>query len=89
MTYEHNFVKAQEEMAEEGLKKWYVSIASKEAGHQDQSAWQKHFSRSGKQRQTEAIEKRWKEDEERSWSVKTPRQMRQKINTLARLPSDS
>lgn len=82
-------MKAQEEMAKERLGKWYVSIAPREAGHQDQSTWQKHFSRSGKQRQTEAIEKRWKEDEEQSWSVKNPGQTRQKISTLARLPTDS
>lgn len=64
-------------------------MAPREAGHQDQSTWQKHFSRSGKQRQTEATEKRWKENEKYSWSVKTPRQKRQKKGTLARLPTDS
>lgn len=33
MTYEHNFVKAEEEMAEERLEKYYISIAPRDAGH--------------------------------------------------------
>lgn len=86
MKYEHNFVKAEEEMAEERLEKYYLSIAPRDAGHQAESTWWKDFSRSGKQRQTEATKKRWKEDEEWSWSFKTPRQTRQKISTLASCP---
>lgn len=35
MKHEQNFVKVQEEMAEERLEIWYISIASRETSRQD------------------------------------------------------